>query len=186
MSVCAVYQITPDGDVVAYEEVPNGRNGPSLIWETLVQAHTGKPCGPERAAARVTEWFGTEQFLLWENVAAGFLFDGAWVRTDRIPTLVDALDLYLFHHCAPPEDLRSPTVPLRELIEKLCTLALESPAVRGVCFNLSSVVPNPWRVKDPRAGGKRRPFNFDCDTTLAGGVTPWELFTRLGDPPTRA
>lgn len=170
MSSCEVYAIGIDGDVHYYDAARNAWGGAMHIWHTLGEKRLGRELSVFQGYDRVWKLFGTPALQPWENVALGFTFDRVWVRRENLPRLADALAEFWLQHHHP-----APTIPaLVEIIRR----AAADEAVRGLCFNQTSVCSNPWRVRLGEDEG--RPYNFDRDGHGEGGH--WELFEEIDAP----
>jgi hypothetical protein len=175
-----VFAIDHAGAVTPYDEVSHAYAGSLYICRVLATTYDVQldAWGVYRAQ-ELGKLFGSPRLSLTDSILLGFTGTHCWVRRENVPRLVDAIDdFWRKHHnftTLMGQDVEAePTLPR---VAQVLRRAAQDEALRGVCFNQTSVVTDPWRA--PFEPGK--PYNFDRDRFTVSGVSPWELFDELAE-----
>lgn len=189
MSCMRVFPIAADGTVQVGQawEAKNAWGGGWLIWSTLGE-RTGTlgAVFDENRFAGVWKRFGS--FAEYEDWVLGMTFDGCWVKRENLPTLIEAIGQF-DRSLTPPEGGAAHTT-LSEVVKALDHAFHVSPALLGVCFQVTSVARNLWERYEedtetvlpdddegfPQVAEKHIVTNVLTHTeTASNGARIWEL-----------
>lgn len=210
MSRCELYAIHHDGSIHHYGDAKNSWGGAMHIWDTLARKYFQRPFGPPISAEDKAfhEDFWQEFYRApprlkpHERIVLGFTYQRVWVKRANLLRLAGALQVFWDHHHKGYDRFGAPFPIAPTILEILAHVknAAQDEALKGLCFNQTSVDSDAWEVpmtyaealeagyprdeyteEDHAAERPRRMFDFSKDTEVHGGV-PWELFEVLEAP----
>lgn len=175
-----IFGIATDGTVSLYSEVPGAHGGSLYICKMLaIKYGVQLDAWGVYRAQELGKLFGTSRVSRTDSILLGFTGTHCWVRRENIDDLVAAIEEFWAEHRRFTTLMgevvdAEPTLP--RVAEVLRRAALDE-SLRGVCFNQTSIVADPWRAQFEPA----KPFHFDNDRFTVSGIAPWELFEELDE-----
>ena len=161
MSRTELYTVDKEGNVQPHAGFPNASRGAMILWLHLSKRYlSGHMPGLFGDCGALWDLAQDPRLLDCERILFASTMDGAIVRKERIPELV--------HNIRRWDEVANDSghwLDQAEVLERLC----DNPDVIGVCWNQTSVNPNPW-VHYPKCSTCRRdeaeyiPYNVDKGT----------------------
>jgi hypothetical protein len=161
MSCTTLYQINPDGDVVAAVDFPNAFRSAIAVWIDLAKRYEVVPPGPEglgmlllddKTIKRLWDLWKDPRLTEDERVVHLSTFDEALCRAEDFPKLIGAFRRY------------GATLPNSSLAEQADAIEKLPPDARGCGWRQTSVAAGNWTVHDDREeDDPGRPYNIDRD-----------------------